>query len=97
MHLLPGDSEYYICTSTEAQNQPHFSGKKVLLSADPSGSFEPSFIMAGVGVGVYVGVCVHMCVCVYVCVCMCMHVYVCVCMCTGEYTHTHTIYKHINT
>ena len=44
MHLLPVDSKFWICTSTEAQNQPHFPENDVLLSADPSSSFEPSFV-----------------------------------------------------
>ena len=33
MHLLPVNSEFWICTSTEAQNQPHFSGDDILLVA----------------------------------------------------------------
>ena len=47
MHLLPVNSEFWICTSTEAQNQPHFPENDVLLSADLSGSFEPSFVDFG--------------------------------------------------
>ena len=40
-------SEFWICTSTEAQNQPHFSGIDVLLFPDPCGSFALSFIRIG--------------------------------------------------
>ena len=38
---------FWICTSTEAQNQPHFSGTKVLLAPDQCGSFGLSFVWFG--------------------------------------------------
>ena len=38
---------FWICTSTEAQNQPHLSGTKVLLAPDPCGSFGLSFVWFG--------------------------------------------------
>ena len=49
MHLLLVDSKSWICTSTEAQNQPHFPEDDVLLllSPDPCGSFALSFVDFG--------------------------------------------------
>ena len=47
MQLLLVDLEFLICTSTEAQNQPHFPEDDVLLLLDPCGSFEPSFFDFG--------------------------------------------------
>ena len=50
MHLLlvdPIHSEFWICTSTEAQNQQSFSEYDVLYLSCFCGSFEPSFITVG--------------------------------------------------
>ena len=47
MHLLIVNLEFWICTSTEAQNQPHFPENDVPLTADPCGSFGLSFVQFG--------------------------------------------------
>ena len=44
MHLLLIDSKFWICTSAEAQNQPHFPDDDVLLLLDPCDSFGLSFV-----------------------------------------------------
>ena len=44
MHLLLVDSEFWLCTSTEAENQPQLSADDAPYFCCSCGSFEPSFV-----------------------------------------------------